>query len=156
MTDVAGVLDPGYEWHQLAQVWQTPGAGEEYFTTVLGLPIDDRVQAYEGAGITTDAATAFAEAADEEMGRCILALYRSAHREALDVWAQDAGSAKAGTGLVVVPAADPFVGGTDAPLRMAHRLGAPAEVLDGMGHWWMLEDPEGAAQLLEDFWASAR
>ncbi len=27
-TDVIGVFDPGYVWHELAQVWQTPGDGE--------------------------------------------------------------------------------------------------------------------------------
>jgi pimeloyl-ACP methyl ester carboxylesterase len=154
-SDVAGLLDPAYEWHQLATVWQTPGAGEEYFAAVHGLPLADRVQAYEGAGITPEAARAFAEAADETMGRCILALYRSASREALDKWAKDAEAAAARPGLVVVPEADSFVGGTELPLRMAVRLGARSEVLEGRGHWWMLEDPARGAQALQDFWAKA-
>jgi hypothetical protein len=28
--------------------------------------------------------------------------------------------------------------------------------LDGLGHWWMLQDPERGARMLEAFWAAAR
>ena len=28
-SDAVGVFDPDYVWHDMAQVWQTPGAGEE-------------------------------------------------------------------------------------------------------------------------------
>src|SRR5690348_17445976 len=28
--DIAGTFDPAYVWHDLAQVWQTEGAGEEF------------------------------------------------------------------------------------------------------------------------------
>ena len=28
VTDIAGAADPDYVWHDLAQVWQTPGDGE--------------------------------------------------------------------------------------------------------------------------------
>ncbi len=27
VTDAAGVGDPGFEWHEFAKLWQTPGAG---------------------------------------------------------------------------------------------------------------------------------
>ena len=29
VSDVAGIFDPDYVWHDIAQAWQTPGAGEE-------------------------------------------------------------------------------------------------------------------------------
>ena len=29
--DVAGVLHPDYVWHDFAQIWQTEGAGEDFF-----------------------------------------------------------------------------------------------------------------------------
>jgi hypothetical protein len=28
------------------------------------------------------------------------------------------------------------------------------EVLGGLGHWWMLEDPQRAATVLRRFWAT--
>jgi pimeloyl-ACP methyl ester carboxylesterase len=154
VSDVAGLLDPDYVWHDFAQIWQTPGAGEQYFVDALAQPIDDTVALYEAVGMTGDAARAFAEAADEEMGRCILALYRSAAQPEMITWGRDAEAARARPGLVIVPADDPFTGGTDKPIRQAARLGARTELLDGLGHWWMLQDPKRAARVLEDFWAT--
>ena len=29
VSDVLGLLDPDYVWHDFAQIWQTPGAGEQ-------------------------------------------------------------------------------------------------------------------------------
>jgi hypothetical protein len=37
---------------------------------------------------------------------------------------------------------------------MAGRLGARTERLDGLGHWWALQDPARAADVLTKFWAS--
>ena len=39
-------------------------------------------------------------------------------------------------------------------LRSATRLGARSEVLDDLGHWWMLQDPARGARVLEQFWGS--
>jgi hypothetical protein len=38
--------------------------------------------------------------------------------------------------------------------RAAARAGAEVAVLDGLGHWWMVEDPHRAAQVLSGFWAA--
>jgi hypothetical protein len=32
--------------------------------------------------------------------------------------------------------------------------GARVVVLDGLGHWWMVQDPKRAAAVLEEFWSS--
>ena len=37
-TDAAGLGDPLFEWHELAKVWQTPGAGEAFWEQQLALP----------------------------------------------------------------------------------------------------------------------
>ena len=37
--------------------------------------------------------------------------------------------------------------------RAAERAGAPVAVLDGLGHWWMLQDPARGAAVLTEFWA---
>ena len=88
------------------------------------------------------------------MGRCILALYRSAAQPAMAEWGREASTAASRPGLAVIPADDPFTGGIDKAVRTATRIGARTEVLDGLGHWWMLQDPARGARVLEAFWSS--
>jgi hypothetical protein len=40
------------------------------------------------------------------------------------------------------------------PTRAAARAGASTVALDGLGHWWMLQDPARAAAVLREFWAT--
>ena len=151
VSDVAGLLDPEYAWHDFAQIWQTPGAGEQWLTDTLAAPRADRIARLESVGVTTEEARVFTDALDEEMGRCILALYRSAAQPAMTEWGYDAEAAAARPGLVLAATDDPFTGGTELARRTAVRLGARFEELDGCGHWWMLEDPARAA-VLQEFW----
>jgi pimeloyl-ACP methyl ester carboxylesterase len=153
-SDVAGLLHPDYVWHDFAQLWQTSGAGEQWVSDSLAGPAEDRRALLQSVGVTSDAAAAFADAFDEEMGRCILALYRSAAQPAMQEWGQDAEAAAARPGLVLAAAEDPFTGGTDMAREMAERMGARFERLDGLGHWWMLQDPGRGARVLEEFWAT--
>lgn len=151
--DVAGLLDPSYVWHDLAQVWQADGAGEEFMAGMLAQSPAERAGLYEGLGIGPAAARSFAEALDERMADCVLKLYRSAIQPAMAAWGADAEQAAARPGLVIAPAEDPYAGGTGGSERMAARLGASVEVLDGLGHWWMQQDPARGAAMLEAFWA---
>lgn len=153
VSDVAGLFDPAYVWHDLAQVWQTPGDGEQWVADSIATPVEERVELLVAFGITPAAATSFTEAFDDQMGRCMLALYRSAAQPALAAWAADVGAASSRPGLVVAPAEDPFTGGTDGSGQVAEWTGARLEVLDGLGHWWMLTDPARGARMLETFWA---
>jgi len=77
-TDIAGCFDPDYVWHQFAQVWQTPGAGEAAIAQMVATPTAQRAQQFEGLGMSKAVAARVAAASGEAMGRCILALYRSA------------------------------------------------------------------------------
>ncbi len=156
VSDVAGLLDPEYVWHDFAQLWQTPGAGEQWVSDTISAPRQDRVDRLQAVGVTADAAAAFADAFDEEMGRCILALYRSAAQPEMLAWGQDAEAASARPGLVLAPTEDPFTGGPELARRVAERMGARHKTLDGLGHWWMLGDPARGARVLEEFWASTR
>jgi pimeloyl-ACP methyl ester carboxylesterase len=153
-SDVAGVLHPDYVWHDFAQLWQTDGAGEQWVTDSLSQSREDRSALLQSVGVTSDAADAFSDAFDEEMGRCILTLYRSAAQPAMHEWGRDAEAAAARPGLVLAPADDPFTGGTDMAREMAERMGARFERLDGLAHWWMLHDPARGARVLEEFWAT--
>ena len=154
VSDVAGLLDPEYVWHDFAQLWQTPGAGEQWISDTVSAPRQDRLDLLQAVGVTADAAAAFADAFDGEMGRCILALYRSAAQPEMVEWGRDAEAASARPGLVLAPTEDPFTGGPDLARRVAERMGARHEALDGLGHWWMLGDPSRGARVLEEFWAS--
>ncbi len=67
-SDIAGAADPEYVWHDMAQVWQTPGDGEAFVEVMNGMPLADRVATFTGLGMTEEAATACAEAGGPEMG----------------------------------------------------------------------------------------
>jgi pimeloyl-ACP methyl ester carboxylesterase len=81
VSDIVGVFDPDYVWHDLAQVWQTPGDGEQLVDTLLGGTVEDRATRMVDLGIPSDIATSLAAAQGPEMGRAILLLYRSARHD---------------------------------------------------------------------------
>ncbi len=152
--DVLGLFHPDYVWHDFAQIWQTPGAGEEYFEQTLATPAEDRIALYEGIGIPRDTGVHLVAAADEEMSRCILALYRSAAQPAMTEWGRELGPAAGVPGLGITAPLDPFVRSHDLGPAVADQLGARRHVMQDQGHWWMLGDPAGGAAALEAFWAS--
>lgn len=152
--DTAGVLAPGYVWHEMSQVWQTPGAGEDAVAGQLAIGPDARTDLYVSLGMTPEVARELAEAFDETMGRCILAVYRSAPREELARWREHLPAASARPGLVIIPTEDTYTGGADRHRWAAERAGARTAVLEGLGHWWMLEDPAVGAETLRRFWTT--
>jgi pimeloyl-ACP methyl ester carboxylesterase len=151
ITDAAGIRDSSFEWHEYAKIWQTPGAGEEYYDRELGRSVDERAGVYQHFGASHDEAIALAAALDQSMADCILALYRSAVDVAQE-WAPDFTSV-AVPGLVVVPSEDPFLS-ADSAKAAAAAAGASVAELSGLSHWWILQDPAAAAEVLEKFWAS--
>lgn len=152
--DVAGIFHPDYVWHDMAQLWQTPGVGEETVDAMVNLPTADRVANYENLGMPNDVATELAEAADDEMGRCILGLYRDAAQPKLAELGRDLSPATAKPGLVVIAELDGYVGTAAMARATAERAGAAVAHLEGVGHWWMLQDPAAGAAALTDFWHS--
>ena len=154
--DVVGLFDPDYVWHDLAQVWQTPEAGEANLAQMMGASDADRAAALVGQGFPPEVAAQVARAQGPEMARCILALYRSAAQPAMAELGRDLERAAARPGAAFAPTADPFVGANGNALtrRTAARAGARVVELDGLGHWWMLQDPARAATVLREFWAT--
>jgi pimeloyl-ACP methyl ester carboxylesterase len=120
---------------------------------MFGAPAEDRVAGLVELGMTPEVAKACAEAGGPEMGACILALYRSAVQPALVEWGKELEQAERRPALVIAASADPFVGGVEAARRSAERFGARFAVLEGLGHWWMLQDPVGSAAVLNEFHA---
>jgi pimeloyl-ACP methyl ester carboxylesterase len=150
--DCFGLIHPDYVWHDMAQVWQTPGAGEDLVEAMMGGSVADRSALFEGLGIGADAAAAMAAAGSPEMGRCILALYRDAAQPAASAIGDRLAEAQRPPALAIIATADPYVG-AGLSVDMATRLGADVLTLDGRGHWWMCEDPARAADGLSAFWS---
>lgn len=152
--DIAGCFAPDYVWHDLARVWQTPGAGEESVAGMASLPLADRAAMFESLGMTPDIAVAVAEANDETMGRCILSLYRSAAQPAMAHLGETLGAAAARPGLVIIPTEDEYTGGEVRARWSAGQAHAEVALLQGLGHWWMIQDPAAGAGALQKFWSS--
>ncbi|MBW3574257.1 MAG: alpha/beta hydrolase [Actinobacteria bacterium] len=151
VTDAAGVGGVDFEWHEMAKLWQTPEAGEAFFAQNLAMSPEQRARVFESFGIPPEHAIEMGGWPNEEMADTILRLYRSA----IDVgseWGPDF-SDVATPGLVLVPSDDAFLG-ADGARRAAARAGAEVAELDGLGHWWMLQDPRRGAGVLEGFWSS--
>jgi pimeloyl-ACP methyl ester carboxylesterase len=151
-SDVVGIFDPEYVWHDLAQVWQTPGDGEQLVDTMLGGTVGDRADRMAELGIPADIATSIAAAQGPEMGRAILLLYRSARQPAIAEAGRALEAAAARPGLSLLATEDPYVGSDEMRRQAADRAGARTEVLDGLGHWWMMQDPARGAAALTRFW----
>ncbi|MGO9900127.1 MAG: alpha/beta fold hydrolase [Solirubrobacteraceae bacterium] len=152
--DIGGCLAPDYQWHDLAQVWQTPGAGEEAVAGTVSTPVGERASLFESLGMTPSVARAVAEARDQTMGRCILALYRSAAQPAMAELGRRLEAARARPGLVIIPTEDQYTGGEARARWAAEQAGADVAVLQGLGHWWMLQDPAAGAAALRNFWSA--
>ncbi|HEV3292215.1 MAG TPA: alpha/beta fold hydrolase, partial [Streptosporangiaceae bacterium] len=111
----------------------------------------ERAGVFRAFGVPAEAALDLASQLSLTMADCILDLYRSA----VDVgkqWGPDFAAVPA-PGLVMIPGEDPFLSAASAA-RAAERAGAEAVALDGLGHWWMLQDPARTAAVLREFWAT--
>lgn len=156
VSDVPGLFDPEYVWHDLAQAWQTPEVGEAAVAEFTLMSDADRAEFLVGAGMSADVAARVSPACDEAMGRSILTLYRSAAQPVPATAGANLEAAAARPGLALLPTEDHFVGTEEQKRRAAARAGARVEVLDGLGHWWLTHDPAVAAQVLVDFWTANR
>ena len=139
-------LDPAYEWHKVAKLWQTPEVGEQVMETITPETLTSGLVA---AGVPAADAAEAARHVDATMKRSILALYRSGVRVGAE-W--EHGLARVGgRGLVLWGADDPYA----APVfgsRLASRTGAGFVTYAECGHWWQLERPGEVAKELEALW----
>lgn len=149
VSDALSLFDPRYAWHRYALTWQTPGEGEREVERTLAGDIDERAEAYVHWGVPRGAARRLASWFDGRMGAAILDLYRSATEVSAE-WGP--GLELTRPGLTLIPDRDPFAEPALAA-DVARTQGVDVEVLAGLGHWWMLQDPRHAAAVLEGFWA---
>ena len=151
--DIAGAFAPDYVWHDMAQVWATPGAGEEMVAGLTSMPLPDRGAMFESFGITAEVALTLASGVDDAMGRCILTLYRAAAQPYMSEFGARLGQAAGRPGLVIIATDDGYTGGEERARWAADQAGARVAMLPGLGHWWMVQDPKAGAAVLDEFWA---
>lgn len=151
VADVANLLHPDYVWHDFAQLWQTPGAGEDFVAAQDAQPVEERAAGLAAAfGLSDEDALEMSAGGGGDMGSCILDLYRSATPNPFAHWGP--WSPTVAPGMVLCNTADPF-GHEEMAEEVARMLGARFATMDA-GHFWPYSAPELAAPILESFWAS--
>jgi len=151
--DCGGLLHPDYEWHDAAKTWQQPEVGEEAIAAMTAMSLAERQEMFTGLGLPDDMAAAIAPAVGADMGRAILALYRSALEPDLRALADRLAGVEHAPCAIITATDDPYVP-ADFSGPVADRLGATQIRLEGQGHWWMVSDPENAADQLVAFWTA--
>ena len=135
-SDILGGFDPDYVWHDMAQAWQKPDIGEQTVAQMASMPAEARAQRFESLGMTKAIAQKVAVGANADIGRAILALYRSAAQPVMRNLGARLPQAAAKPGLAIIATEDSYVGGETLARRSAERAGAKLAVLEGAGHWW--------------------
>ncbi len=154
-SDVLGLFDPDYVWHELAQGWQTQGEGEAWVAGALAQTPAERAVRFTSNGMDPAIALRLAQAFDEQMAGCILRLYRSARQPVMAKLGANLEAAAARPGRAILATKDPTSGTDEQRHRSAARAGARVELLDGLSHWWMTEgDGSRGAAALTRFWSS--
>jgi pimeloyl-ACP methyl ester carboxylesterase len=153
-SDVLGILDPDYVWHDMARAWQTAEIGEQAVAQMASMPVAARVERYASLGMTKAIAQKVIAGANAEMGRAILALYRSAAQPVMRDLGASLPRAAARPGLALIATEDSYCGGETLARRCAERAGAKVAVLEGAGHWWMCQQPKQGADAINAFLAN--
>lgn len=152
--DCAGLLHADYVWHDAAQSWQTPEVGEAAAAGLVGLDRETFIAGFSSLGMSTEIAGAVSDGLDEETARCIVALYRSAIQPAMADLGRRFVAARPANGLVIAAEEDHYAGTTAMMDQVAASVGARVAHLPACGHWWMIQNPGLAADLLIDHWHS--
>jgi pimeloyl-ACP methyl ester carboxylesterase len=153
-SDILGCFDADYVWHDLARAWQTADIGEQAVAQMLSLPAEARARRYESLGMTAAIAQKVAAGADKDMGRAILALYRSAAQPVMSDLGVGLPRAAVKPGLAVIATEDSYCGGEVLARRSAGRTEAKVAVLKDAGHWWMCQQPKQGADMINAFLAN--
>lgn len=146
----AADLQADFEWHGSAKLMQSSD-GDAMIEAVVSAAPDKRLEMMLATGIHESIAEEIAREFNDAMGSTLLSLYRSAINIGSE-WGPLIDQIRP-PGIVVDARQDPFraVGSAE---RFAARTGSTLVTRKDSGHWWMLDDPQGMAELLIDFWAS--
>jgi pimeloyl-ACP methyl ester carboxylesterase len=156
VSDVAHGWHPEYRWHDAATLWQKSPEGEESLVALREAAPGSGAtfgEVLRSRGMSAELAQEVDAAHDEVMSAAILALYRSAWPNFHADWGKEFEGPVGARGLVLVPTGDPMAR-PDQDRDVARQLGAEYGELDGLTHYWMLQDPERGAAALRRFWDS--
>lgn len=149
-TGIGGPIHPDYVWHDIAQIWQTPGEGERWMNE---LDLDVFAGQLAEFGVPAEHAQRSVRFIDDVMRDCLLKLYRSAVNLGCE-WEP---------GLADITSPSLVLWGLDdhfLPHAFADRLGeasrADAVVKLRSQHWTVLEQPDDVARELEAHWTRRR
>lgn len=156
VSDIIGVFDPEYKWHDLAQAWQTPKVGEQTVGAMAMAPAKMKAAQLIGAGMTEAAAMGVAEGMNETMAKAILPLYRKAAQPFVAELGKDIAKCAAKPGLALIATEDAYTGGADKAHRIADKVGVEKAVMEGHKHWWMCQAPAEGAEIIKGFLAKHR
>ena len=149
-----GLLHPGYQWHPNAKEWQTPDVGEKAVADMVAIGESDFVAIFSSLGMTADIAGQVKRGINDEMARCILALYRDAAQPRMAELGKQFIAAAPTNGLVIVAPNDHFAGSVESMLQIAQQVNAKTATIADAGHWWMCEQPQFATSMLMQHWNS--
>jgi pimeloyl-ACP methyl ester carboxylesterase len=142
-------VDVDYPWHEIAQVWQTPGEGERYMEEELTEEVSVPYLIEHGVPEKYAKRNSWLVPGNKD---CILRLYRSAVKIG-EQWQPELEQVSV-PAMVIWGRDDPYV-----PLkwaeRLADRMHAELVVLE-CGHWWPYERPRETAEALLRLWSEAR
>ena len=146
----SGPLDSEYEWHAMAQAWQTPEVGEQVMAAMAATSAEELATGMAAAGINTELAAIQARYFDRRMAECILQLYRSAITVGAE-W-QPAVDAMPSRPAIVFHGADDSYVAVRIAERLARRLGSELIAFPGCGHWWAWDRAVETATALTRLW----
>jgi pimeloyl-ACP methyl ester carboxylesterase len=152
--DCVGLMHPDYEWHTNAKEWQTPDVGEKAVAGMVAISESDFVAFFGSLGMTADIAGQVKRGINDEMARCILALYRDAVQPRMAELGKQFIAAAPANGLVIVATNDHFAGPAANMTQIAGQVNAKTATIADAGHWWMCEQPQFAASMLMQHWSS--
>jgi pimeloyl-ACP methyl ester carboxylesterase len=140
----------GYRWHRYARIWRTPVLGEVFMATA-SRPGFRLLLGRENPRLTRDQLDRIYDASrSRATKRAVLRLYRATPAAAL---AAPAAALRPldRPALVIWGTQDAYVPREQAERQRRAFPSAQVELLEGNGHWVMLEDPERVASLVIPF-----
>lgn len=144
------LIDSQYSGHTMAKLWATPLVGELVMAVSATRDFESGLVK---AGMPADLAAEESKYWTRRMRQSILSLYRSARGLSFrGEWEEDLANLPE-HGLILWGETDPFVD-LSVARRFSKRWDYPLHVLEGLGHWGIVERPEEAAEHIREFWNS--
>lgn len=151
--DCVGLLHPEYVWHDAALGWQTPEIGEQIVAAMIAMEEDMFADSFVQLGMTDAIAREVKLSINDDMGSCVLRLYRDAAQPTMSRLGERLIVNRPANGLVMIAEEDHFAGTVSMMEEMAEVLDADVAQLGHCGHWWMIQNPDAAAEHLVRHWS---